>query len=440
MLVRDFHHTLLWPVQLRPLRRRGGDDALYFWDLLKQNGGPWRYVDDPLLINDATCLAGYEEFIYFLPYVQRFLYGVGDEGRGAQASLHIFRREDIKQVSIKLTPDREPLLLAAPRARLYFFYDIDIAIVVFEIAGQDIPLADCIEIVDRFGRSYPSAWDAGMQGAHCLHEVTFLSESGQVLATSDYENRQKYLDLVRDQRQTPLASHWEYLMHPLVPAYKSGTIQFYQIENKRIPIMSYFAFDDPHQLSRGDMARIGFAAKWGASETLPYAENFLRNFEWENCYDRYWQSGESSGGMDTRYFFCGASFSMITKAGGRDSLIREFRHQFFQIGLIANFHKAALLSLSNRFSRAVERLNVRDFESVKRFKRHVRETLEVFLRFNHRYWFHEISNQVQASDFFQRWSHQLGSDALFSEVREEARDINEYLDADRARKQTDNAM
>ncbi|NJR71992.1 MAG: hypothetical protein HC782_02455, partial [Gammaproteobacteria bacterium] len=66
--------------------------------------------------------------------------------------------------------------------------------------------------------------------------------------------------------------------------------------------------------------------------------------------------------------------------------------------------------------------------------------MEVFLRFNHRYWFHEISNQVQASDFFTRWSHQLGSDALYQEVREEARDINEYLDADRTRKQTDNAM
>ena len=83
---------------------------------------------------------------------------------------------------------------------------------------------------------------------------------------------------------------------------------------------------------------------------------------------------------------------------------------------------------------------MRDYESVKQFKKHVRETLEIFLRFNHRYWFHEISNQVQASDFFTRWSHQLGSDELYKEVREEARDINEYLDADRTRKQTDNAM
>ncbi|MBL8515074.1 MAG: hypothetical protein JNJ55_13865, partial [Betaproteobacteria bacterium] len=47
---------------------------------------------------------------------------------------------------------------------------------------------------------------------------------------------------------------------------------------------------------------------------------------------------------------------------------------------------------------------------------------------------------VQASDFFERLSRQMGSDQLYKEVREEAHDINEYLDTDRARKQADNAM
>ncbi len=203
--------------------------------------------------------------------------------------------------------------------------------------------------------------------------------------------------------------------------------------------MTYLSFDDPRALTRGDMVRLGFAAKWGDSSTLPYAKSFLANFETENCYDRYWDVEDANSGMDTRFFFCGLAFAMITKAGLQShALHRQFRHQFFQIGLIAHFHKAALLSMSNRFSRAVERLRVRDFESVKVFKRHVRETLEVFLRFNNRYWFHEISNQVQPSDFFKRWGHQLGSDALYAEVREEARDINEYLDADRARKTSDN--
>ncbi len=443
-IVRDFNHTLLWPVQLRSLRREAGMDVVHYWDILKRYPGPWKYVEDALLIEDASCKIGYEEFVYFLPYVQRFLYGVGDEGRGAQSSLHIFTRDDIASVRVQLQAEREFISLRVDRVRLYFFYDIDVALVAFEVAAQDLALEDAVEIMDRLGRPYPPAWEPNGQGAHCPHRVEMLAADGRVLSESDYGDYRKFLELVRQGRQTPLARHWEYLLAPLVPAYKeeSGTIKYYQLENKRIPIMSYLAFDDPHQLSRGDMVRLGFAAKWGPSNTLPYSSGFLQNFESEYCYDRYWEPHHGDNpGMHTRYFFCGVSFAMITRVDAEHTVLsHQFRHQFFQIGLIAHFHKAALLSLSNRFSRAVERLNVRDFESVNRFKRSVRETLEVFLRFNHRYWFHELSNQVQASDFFKRWSHQLGSDALYNEVREEARDINEYLDADRMRKQTDNAM
>ncbi|MBL8525641.1 MAG: hypothetical protein JNN20_18320 [Betaproteobacteria bacterium] len=444
-IVRQFDHTLLWPITLRPLRREAGGDTTHYWDMLKRKPGPWKFVDDALLIEDESCLAGYEEFVYFLPYVQRFLYGVGDEGKGAQSSLHAFQRHDIKEVRIQTAPGSAEISLDVRRARLYFFYDIDVALAVLEVSGQDIPLETAVDIIDRFGRPYPPAWEADGRGAHCLYSIEFwgADTAGEpsLLSKSDYGDREKYLELVRNQRQTPLSLHWEYFLSPLIPAYlPGGVIKYYQIENKRIPMMSYLSFDDPMALTRGDMVRIGFAAKWGDSATLPYAERFLGNFEQEYCYDRYWDTDNPEAEMNTRYIFCGVGFAMITGNRPNDILQRQFRHQFFQIGLIAHFHKASLLSLSNRFSRAVERLNVRDFESVKQFKKHVRETLEVFLRFNHRYWFHEISNQLQASDFFRRWSHQLGSDALYNEVREEARDINEYLDADRARKQTDNAM
>jgi hypothetical protein len=444
-IVRQFNHTLLWPVQLQTLRRETGGNVLLYWDNLKRNPGPWQYVEDALLIEDESCLVGYEEFVYFLPYVQRFLYGVGDEGRGAQSSLYIFKRDDVREVHVRLKPDDAPIELEVMRLRLYFFYDIDVALVALEVAGKNIALDAAIELMDRLGRPYPPAWEPSnkgepIQGSHSPLDVKFVGENGTVLATSDYQDQSKFLSLVRGERQTPLAAHWEYLLSPLKPAYRIGKeIKYYQLENKRIPIMTFLAFDDPRVLSRGDMVRLGFAAKWGESNTLPYSKNFLVNFEADNCYDRYWDADDANSSMDTRFIFCGLSFAMLTKAGPHtEALNRQFRHQFFQIGLIAHFHKAALLSMSNRFSRAVERLRVRDFESVKLFKRHVRETLEVFLRFNHRYWFHEISNQVQASDFFKRWSHQLGSDALYAEVREEARDINEYLDADRARKQSDN--
>jgi hypothetical protein len=439
-LVREFHQTLLWPLQLRRINRDTGFTA--YWDILAKNPGAWTKVKDPLLIEDESCEVGYEEFVYFLPYVQRFLYGVGEEGRVAQSSMHIFKRDDVASVRVRLHEGAPPMELEVGRLRLYFFNDVDTAILAFEVYGYDIELAQAVEFLDRFGRPYPPAWESRQQGAHCTESVELLDADGNVLAVSDYNDRERYFSLVRDARQTPLASHWEYLMAPLVPAYrKGGVIKYFQIENKRIPHMAYLSFDEPRNLSRGDLTRIAFAAKWAESDTLPYSAQFLRDFESHYCYDRYWDPHNADIGMNTRYVFAGLDFSLITKyTDQRRDLKRHFRHQFFQIGLIAHFHKAALLSFSNRFSRAVERLDVRSVESVKDFKRNVRQALEVFLRFNHRYWFLEISNQVQASDFFKRWRHQLGTDVLYGDVRDEAHDINQYLDNDRLRKQADSTM
>lgn len=438
--VREFHQILLWPLQLRRINRDTGFTA--YWDILNKHPGAWKKVADPLLIEDESCEVGYEEFVYFLPYVQRFLYGVGEDGKVAQASMHIFRRDDIANIRVTLRAGEEPLELEVGRLRLYLFNDVDIAIVAFEVFGYDLPLEQAVELLDQFGRAYPPAWESASRGAHCTEHVAFLDATGKVLAESDYGDRARYHSLVRDARQTPLAKHWEFLLQPLVPSYrKGGVIKYFQVENKRIPLMSYLSFNEPRNLSRGDLIRIGAAAKWGPSDTLPYAEDFLADFERNNCYDRYWDDERPDIGMNTRYVFAGLSFAMITKySDDRRDLKRHFRHPFYQIGLIAHFHKAALLSFSNRFSRAVERLDVHSVESVKDFKRNVRQALEVFLRFNHRYWFHEISNQVQASDFFMKWRRELGTDHIYREVREEAHDINQYLDNDRMRKQADSTM
>ncbi len=438
--VREFRHILLWPLQLRRLRRETGYAS--YWDVLRANPGPWKEVQDNLPVDDETSQTGYEEFVYFLPYVQRFLYGFGEADAKTPSSLHMFRRDDIATARVQLRAGDAPIDLAVARVRLVFFYDQDVAMLALEVTARDLALEDAIEMLDRFGRPYPPYWEDSGQGAHCTYGVQFLDAAGTVLSTSDFGDRDKYVGRVRDIKQTPLSAHWEYILQPLVPAYLGGgLLQYYQIENKRIPIMTYLALDEPRDLTRGDLARIGYAAKWGPSDTLPFAPRFLADFEEKHCYDRYWDAESPANGMNTRFIFCGVAFAMVTKHNDeRTDLVHTFRRQFFQIGLIANFHKAALLNLSNRFSIAVERLRVGDYASVRIFKDSVREALELFLRFNHRYWVHEISNQMLAADIFARWAHQLGSDQLFAEVRDEAQDINRYLDADRTRKAGDNAM
>ena len=91
--------------------------------------------------------------------------------------------------------------------------------------------------------------------------------------------------------------------------------------------------------------------------------------------------------------------------------------------------------LSDRLVDAVNHLDIQDAESIKRFKRTIRHLKEIFLRFTHRYWFHEISDQAQARALYRMAHEGLGVDRLFSEVREEIQDMAEYLDSDSLRRQ-----
>jgi hypothetical protein len=215
-IVREFRHMLLWPLQLRRLGR--SSEHAHPWEALRAHPGPWKPVHDNLLVDDDSCQLGYREFVYFLPYVQRFLYGFGESDAQTPSSLNIFKRDDIARVHVRLREDSMPLELEVARLRLIFFYDVDIALMALEVVGKDLPLAYVVETMDRFGRPYPPSWESPGQAAHCTYQVEFLDAQGKLLTASDYGDRDKYLSLVRDIKQTPLSLHWESLLKPLVPA------------------------------------------------------------------------------------------------------------------------------------------------------------------------------------------------------------------------------
>jgi hypothetical protein len=55
---------------------------------------------------------------------------------------------------------------------------------------------------------------------------------------------------------------------------------------------------------------------------------------------------------------------------------------------------------ADRLVQAPRKLNISDPGSVKRFKRVIPRNFEIFLRFTHRYWFHEVADQAQAKALF----------------------------------------
>ncbi|HJQ57100.1 MAG TPA: CorA family divalent cation transporter [Vineibacter sp.] len=450
-IVRHFRQILLWPVQLMPIRQ--DSQIQNHWEVLEGAGedNAWRELTDEFTGDPAQFQERhYSEFVTFLPYVQRFLYGEG-KGRGTKASespIRVFRRNDVTRV--RLTPPgdpAEPMVFDVAHVDLYFFYDIDVVILAVEIFSRDLPLSRAQEVLYRFGRAYPTFWNEDGGGGHCLARVEWLSEAGDVLATSDFEKRDKFLRTVASYRAPAIAAHWEFLLKPLVSHHSDerGVIRYRQIERHRMPVLGYLALDEPRRLSRGDFMRLALVTAPGPMTALPMSERHARDFEYQYCYDRYWLD-ETDGPCGVRYMCSGHAFIMVGGVGdpfyvdSNKGLLGQFRHQYFLLFLIPHFHKAALLMLADRQVDALNRLDIFDAESVKRFKRAIRRLKEVFLRFTHRYWFLEVSDQAQAAELFRMCSEHLGAARLYDEVRDEIQDMSEYLDSDSLRRQANTVV
>lgn len=441
-IVRHFRHILLWPLQLMP--GAGRVQVQRQWERLGETDTPWVPVEDEFQAGRKLDLRHYSEFVTFLPAAQRFLYG---EGGGSGASVRVFRRSDIQRVRLSFKQDWAPVELSVAHVDLYFFYDIDVVILTVEIFADDLDLALVQEILFRFGRSYPSGWDLQGGGSHCLDKVEWLDTGGAILAVSDYENDEKFLGMVAEQKASAISADWEFLLAPLVhhAGDRPGTMRFRQLEYDRMPVMAYVAVDDPAALSRADFVRLALASRSGPPDALPFSERWLRAFEKDYCYDQHWNVGAPDA-ANTRLLCTGHAFVMVGEAGKpffRDAetgLLAQFRHQYFLVGLIAHFHKAALLMFGDRLGGAVSRLDIRDADSVKTFKRVIRQTFETFLRFTHRCWFHEVSIQAPAAALFSLWRRHLGTDPLYDTLRREVQDMAQYLDSDGLRRQANTVV
>jgi hypothetical protein len=449
--VRHFRQILIWPLQVMPIRE--GSQIQEPWDILQNSESehPWRELEDEFGKNsEGLQERRYSEFVTFLPYVRRFLYGEGPsrggKSKGAESPLRVFRRSDIAKVRMTF-PESEPQTFNVARVDLCFLYDIDVVLLVVEIFADDLSLGRAQDSMYRFGRAYPTYWAAGARGGHCVMLAEWLCPDGSILAVSDFEQRDKYLRFVGRHRAPFFANHWTHLLRPLVSDYsdEKGLIRYRQIEYSRMPLMVYLAMDDARALTRADFVRLGLVTGPGKSDVLPYSARYMRDFEDRYCYDQFWNE-ERSGRPGTRFMSCGHGFAMVGDADDpffvdRDAgLLGQFGHQYFLLFLIPHIHKATLLMLSDRMVSALNKLTIDDPDSVRRFKRTIRQLLEIFLRFTHRYWFHEVSDQPQAKEIYRMTSSFLGTDRLYIEVRHEIEDMAQYLETDTLRRQANTVV
>ena len=456
--VRHFRQILLWPLQLLPLRP--DSQIQRHWEMLEAGGPdcPWHevldeFTGDPAQFQDRH----YTEFVTFLPYVQRFLYGEGRgriDGERASATgttrkpssspMRVFRRDDIEAVRVTPSEGEARQVLDIAHIDLYFFYDIDVVMLNVEVHADDLTLTQAQELMYRFGRAYPAGWDENGQAVHSMYRIEWLGAGGRVLATSDSNERGKFLAFVCEHRAPRIGAHWAFVLKPLLPEHieAKGLIRYRQLEYYRMPLMAFLAIDNVRAVSRTDFIRLGLVT--GPGDEVPYSELHLANFEARHCYDRFWC--ETGRAPLTRYMSCGHALVVVGDANAPFFLDRErgvlgqFRHQHYLLFLIAHFQKAALLMFADRLVEELKVLDISDADTVRRFKRAIRRNYEIFLRFTHRYWFHDVSEQAQAKALFQLCSEHLGLDRVYAEVKERITDMNSYLDADSLRRQANTVV
>ena len=444
-IVKHFRQIVLWPLQLMPIHE---DLPIQkHCDFLQSHefNHLWREVEDEFTGDPSQFQERhYSEFITFLPSVQRFLYGEGT-GRGPglnqESPIRVFRRSDVAQVRMSYPDSRTlPITFDVAHIDLYFFYDIDIVILAMEIFANDLPLVSVEDTMLRFARGYPTYWEPEGHGGHCLKKVEWVARDGTVLASSDYEDRQKYLSFACRYRAPCIASHWEFLLAPLVLHHsgKTGLIRYRLIESHLLPLMAYLAIDNPALVAREDFVRLGLAAPPDSSDGLPDSEQGFHDYEKRCFYDRYWKKDLRHPG--TRFICSGRVFTEVTGcsdqlSASRKTGLEQFRHEYFVLFLISHFHKAAMLMLSDRLVDALNRLEPDNLESIRHFRHMIRQILGVFLRFTHRYWFQDISEHTQVKKLFHMTNKHLGTGQLYTEVREAIEDMSQYLDSDVLRRQ-----
>jgi hypothetical protein len=480
--VHHLRQVLLWPLRLVPAE--GSDDSEQRrapWRALRALGdaSPWREHDDEYT-GDADHFheRHYNEFIAFLPYVQRFLYGegrarragqvdpaspgdlnpsggragpartrgLGEEAASAGSPMRVFRRRDIAAMRVTARAGDEPVTLQVVHVDLYFFYGVDIVLLNVELAADGLPLPQVQELLYRGGRAYPAGWEADGSPRHGLAACEWLDEYGRVLCASDATAREAFLAHVAEHRAPRFSAHWEFVLAPLVNHHsgQAGVLRFRQIEYYRMPMMAYLAVDDPDALERADFVRLGLATGGDAAAGLPYAETHLGDFEQRFCYDRFWAA--TGAAPHTRYVCSGLALvvvgdsqSAFYRCGDR-GVLAQFRHQHFLLFLIAHFQKATLLMVSDQLAEALMALDPTKPETVKRFKRRIRIAYVAFLSFTHRYWFHDISEQAHVKTLFRMCREHLEIEPLYAEVKERIHDMNGYLDADSIRRQANTVV
>ncbi|WP_298368775.1 hypothetical protein [Azospirillum sp.] len=367
----------------------------------------------------------YQEYVYFHPFVRDFLFGKDEKSK----EIRLFLCPDYVglDAAFDLDADGFAVQFRVERANMYLF-DAGIAVLALEIVNDGDIIVACRHesmqlkhaqiIQERLRRAYPPFWFSGGQAGLVAKSARWRRKDGQCSPEHAPLSQADMIDPTVKSGEPPLAGHWAALLKPLLSPDK---IHIRQVVDERIPQMLYLRVDDPAAIARGDWVRLAMCDEVG-DLPLPYAEDFLADFEQRHCYDRHWikdVNGVLNVGAASRYLFSGYGFVAV---GGESNwffkniLPTHVRRHYFQLALLAQFEFSFLVS-------EIQRIKL---DSSIDDRNH---SFERMMEFTEKYWFITISKQMQAKEMMDLWRKFLDTNSLYEQVLKKSHDLNQLSSA-----------
>jgi hypothetical protein len=495
--VKGFSTTLFWPLILdsacepgerakvvqRQIRCLLRDRAWQSVDDLLHHIGPPRAAD----ANVDDIRHSYAELTYFHEFVQHFLFS----RRGATGPLKLFRRTDIPRVDVVFTLESQTIVygMAIERMNLYVLDSLGVALLTLslrselgdsgtaslrfggtdaadgavhgnfdKLATRPLMLADVQRFNDGFRRAHapflvidkphrlvPPVRDGYVPRAvrwHGTSSTDLLPQTG----ASESATVARELRRGTGPRSVPPFAHFAGLLKGwrIAPRGAEGDTWRHMADD-RLHLLSRITLPDQAAyaaISDGDWARLCFVDAPG-NDPWPYASTFLCAEQDRHYYDRFhYDPGESSH-SPSRYLVCGYALLAVGCGWFFEEHVTEHMHRhYYQLMLLAQIERVALLAISGQISRAVRRHESDGgsaLEKLARFEARLQATEQDFLQFVHRFRFTGVSDQMQPTEMFAMLRRNMHLPELYADIKDELTTATDFLAMQNQQRQTASA-
>ena len=432
-IVPIFDLILFWPLEIGEKDAKGRVQR----DAIKERltaTSRWSELVDPLRRDCKPEEDGfaYAEWCEFHPFVRRFLYGNPPGGDGDLARpFDLYRNTWATGKILRIEEEDCGISFEIRDLRLYVA-DNGLAFIILDLTSiAATTWRFALNALSKFRTSYPQFYGAiekegrleGWFPGGAYQKVRIEPDEAKTELKDLHpsaEGRGEELRAALKARRPPILGHWKRLLGPLL---EEG-VRPHTLSDHRMSAMVWMGVEEAHTLAEADWMALAEADEYGFA---PYSDAFVAETMREAAYDRWWDRELAKEQKKDHRYVVGEKVLASVKGlpsgsvpGYVERIRGSWRRQYAQAYFLAQFQRAALLILQDRVAEATPELERNGAEVVCRDERKLLEKIEelqaAMAVFSSRYWFPEVSNQVQPQELYSRVKKKLRLEELYRGV------------------------